>query len=80
MSIMGVLEDIPWNGGDTLVAKSLKEKCVNKEVKPMVGIIELIEIWSTIHVCYEHPEKYIAEELLPIMIFRRYRAFDNAAI
>ncbi len=51
-----------------------------KASKKNVSTIELHVIWSTIHVCYEHPEKYIAEELLPVMIFRRYRAFDNAAI
>jgi hypothetical protein len=67
--------------GDSLVAKSLKAKFLNVEVKLMVGNIEdLREIWSTLDVCYECPEKYITEALLPIVNFRRYRAFNNTVM
>jgi hypothetical protein len=47
----------------------------------MTGNIEdLQEIWSTLDVCYVRPEKYNTEELLPIVNFRRYKAFDNRTI
>ncbi len=37
--------------GDSLVAKSLKEKCIGTEVKPMIGNKEdLYEIRSTLDV------------------------------
>jgi hypothetical protein len=42
------------------------------EVNLMIGNIKnLYKIRSMLDACYEHPEKYIAEELLPIVNFRR---------
>jgi hypothetical protein len=47
----------------------------------MTGNIEdLQEIWGTLDVCYVRPEKYNTEELLPIVNFRRYKAFENRTI
>jgi hypothetical protein len=50
--------------------KDLRKKCTN--AKFMFGNIEdLHKIWSPVDVCYERPEKYIAEGLLSIVNFRR---------
>jgi hypothetical protein len=47
----------------------------------MIGNKEdLHEIRSTLDVCPKGPEKYIVEVLLPIVNFRRHRAFDDMAI
>ncbi len=52
-----------------------------KEISLMfVDIEELQEFWNTLYICYEHPEKYITEALLPIANFRSYKAFDNITI
>jgi hypothetical protein len=41
--------------GDSMVAKSLKEKCINVEVKLVFeNIVDLQEICSTLDICYEH--------------------------
>jgi hypothetical protein len=67
--------------GDALVAQSLKDKSVSMKVYLIIGNIEnLHEDWITLDVIYEHPEKYIMEAFLPIVNFRRYKAFDNTAI
>jgi hypothetical protein len=63
-----VPEDVPWvyrrtyrgMAVDSLVTKSLKENCVNAEVKLMIGNIEnLHEVWSKLDVSHECPEKYM---------------------
>ncbi len=42
-----------------LVAKALKEKCINADIKVLVAsIVSLGEIWEKCYVCYERPEKY----------------------
>ncbi len=46
----------------------------------MKNIEDFQEILSTLEVCYERPEKYITEALLPIVNFRKYQAFDITAI
>ncbi len=66
--------------GESMVAKSLKEKCINAEVKLVFKNIEdLQEICSTLDIFYEHL-KNIAWVLLPIVNFRRYRVSDNVSI
>jgi hypothetical protein len=50
----------------------LKEKCMNTEVKLMVGNIESLKVISDmLDVCYERPEKHITEALKLITEFRR---------
>jgi hypothetical protein len=42
-----------------LVAKTLREKCVNEEVRKRIDRIEdLNEMWNKIDTCYKRPEKY----------------------
>ncbi len=66
---------------DDLAAKTLREKCVKGYAHKMVGHLEdLREMWATLDMCYERPEKYMEEALKPILEFRRYRMFDNGAI
>jgi hypothetical protein len=79
--VVGIQEDIPWTGKGRSGYQELKDKCISTQVKLMIGNIEdLHNIWSTLDVCYERPEKYITVALLPILNFRRYNAFDNMAI
>jgi hypothetical protein len=46
--------------GDSLVAKNLKEKCINADGKLMIGNIEDLN-----EILYEQPKKYITDALLP---------------
>ncbi len=47
----------------------------------MIGHLEdLREIWDTLDTCYKRPEKYMEEDIKPILEFRKYRLFDNGAI
>jgi hypothetical protein len=63
---------------DDLAAKTLREKCVKGDAWKMVGHLEdLKEIWDTLDMCYERPEKYMEEALKPILEFRKYRVYDN---
>jgi hypothetical protein len=56
---------------DDLVATSLREKCVNEDIRRMIGNIEdLSEIWDTFDTCHERPQKYFSEALKPINKFR----------
>jgi hypothetical protein len=43
LGVVGFQEGIPCNGGGFLVAKSLKDKCVNAEGKVMIGNIEIFK-------------------------------------
>jgi hypothetical protein len=47
------------------VAKILREKCVNDEVRKMKGKIKnLNEMWNRLDTCYERPEKYTMSKAL----------------
>ncbi len=60
---------------------SLKEKSLASSVKILVNDIEdLREAWDTLDTCFHRPEKYIAETLEPVVRFKGYKMFDNAAI
>jgi hypothetical protein len=66
---------------DKLVGRMLKEKCLSSSVRNMVKDIEdFQEIWYTLDTCFDQAEKYIAEALVPIIKFRKYRVFDNGAV
>jgi hypothetical protein len=65
---------------DNLMAKPLREKCVNKNVKSMTGNIQdLSETWDTLDTCNKRPKKYMLEVLTKIE-FRQYKMTDSAAI
>jgi hypothetical protein len=67
--------------GDDLVAKSLREKCVNEDVRRMIGDIEdLGEIWDMLDTCNKRQEKYMPEALKLIIKFRGYKISDSVAI
>jgi hypothetical protein len=66
---------------DKLVCRSLKERSLASSVKILVNDIEdLREAWNTLDMCFDRPEKYIAETLEPVIKFRSYKMFDNGAI
>jgi hypothetical protein len=66
---------------DELVNRTLKEKSLVENAQAMVKDIEdLQELWDTLDICYDRPEKYIAEAFEPFVKFRRYRAFEKGAI
>jgi hypothetical protein len=59
---------------DDLAAKTLREKCVKGDAHKMVSHLnDLGEMWDTLDICYEQPEKYMEEALRPILEFRKYR-------
>jgi hypothetical protein len=63
------------------MAKTLREKCVNGDVRKMIGKVEdLAEIWDTLDTCYERQEEYMSEALKPIIEFRRHKMVDSVAI
>jgi hypothetical protein len=67
--------------GNKLATKTLKKKFVCAVVNVTVGNEEsLREIRKTLEVCFERPEKYIANALQPITNFQRYKAFDNTVV
>jgi hypothetical protein len=40
--------------GDDLMAKTLREKCVNGDIRKIIGNVEeLAKIWDTLDTCYE---------------------------
>jgi hypothetical protein len=43
-------------------------------------IDDLREVWDTLDVCYNRPDKYISEALDPVVKFRVYKPFDSGAI
>jgi hypothetical protein len=54
---------------------------VKGDTHKMIGHLEeLREIWDTLDICYERPEKYMEEALKPILELRKYRLFYNGAI
>jgi hypothetical protein len=62
---------------DKLADRVLKEKWLGAVVETMVGDIEeLMEMWKTLDICYNRPEKYIAEASDPIVKFRKYKVFS----
>jgi hypothetical protein len=36
------------------------------------------KVWDTLNMCYDYPEKYIAEALDPIIKFQKYKAYEHA--
>ncbi len=47
----------------------------------MVGDIEdLDKVFDTLDTCDNRPEKYIAEALEPVIKFKKYKAYEHAAI
>ncbi len=63
------------------MAKTLRKKCVSREVRKMVSNLEdLAEICHTLDTCYERPKIYMKEALKPIVEFRKYKMADNATI
>jgi hypothetical protein len=66
---------------DELVCRSLKEKSLASSVKILVNDIEdLREAWGTLDICFDRPEKSIAEALEPVTKFKGYKAFDSSAV
>jgi hypothetical protein len=66
---------------DELVCRSLKEKSLASNVRLVVNNIDdLREIWDTLDVCYDRPDKYISEALDPVVKFRAYKPFDSGAV
>jgi hypothetical protein len=66
---------------DDLAARTLRSKCLKGEALQMVSHLDdLREMWETLYACYEKPSKYAEEALRPIVEFRRYKAFDSAAV
>jgi hypothetical protein len=61
--------------GENLVAKNLRQKCMNKDLRKMIENIESLNIiQETMEVCYEKLEKYTAEALKPEAVFRKNKA------
>ncbi len=55
------------------MCRSLKEKSLASGVKVLVNDIEdLREAWGMLDICFDRPEKYIAEALEPVTRFRGY--------
>jgi hypothetical protein len=68
-----VRDELGWWG--------LKDRSLPGEAKSVVGNIEdLDEVWDTLDTCYDRPEKYIAKALEPVIKFRKYKAYEHAAI
>jgi hypothetical protein len=66
---------------DHLAAKTLREKCEKGDALRMVSHLDdLQEIWDTLDTCFERPEKYMEEALLPTVEFRKYKAADSSAV
>jgi hypothetical protein len=66
---------------DELVCRSLKENSLTSSVKILVNDIEdLREAWGTLDTCFDRPEKFIAEALVPVTKFKGYKAFDSGAV
>ncbi len=66
--MLGIVENLYRMVIDSLVIKSLKEKCVKAEANLVIGNKNnLHETWGKLYVCYECPDKYIAEMLQPIV-------------
>jgi hypothetical protein len=66
---------------DELVAKSPREKCMNKDARRLICNIEdLCWIWNMLDTCYERLEKYMSEALKPIVTFRRYKMVSNSIV
>ncbi len=66
---------------DDLAAKTLREKCIKGDALRMLNHLnDLQEIWDTLDTCFERPEKYMEDVLLPIVEFRKYRATDSCAV
>jgi hypothetical protein len=64
-----------------LAARALRDKCVKGDALRMVSHLDdLREMWETLDICYERPEKYMEEVLRPIVDFRRYKITDSAAV
>jgi hypothetical protein len=64
-----------------LAARALRDKCLKGDAFRMVSHLDdLREMWETLDTCYERPEKYMEEALLPIVDFRRYKITDSAAV
>jgi hypothetical protein len=58
--------------GDNLMAKALREKWLNKEVKGMIGNIDdLYEMWSTMDTCCERPENSKFGAIQPIVELKK---------
>jgi hypothetical protein len=56
-------------------------KSLSSKVRLMVNDIDdLREIWDTLDVCYDRPDKYISEALDPVVKYRAYKPFDSGAI
>ncbi len=54
--------------GDDLVAKNLKEKCMNDEVGKMTRNKENLDVfWGMMNTCYQRLKKYKAEALKPLV-------------
>jgi hypothetical protein len=68
--------------GDSLVAKSFRDKYIGAEVKLMIGNREDLQESGAHYSKYllRGPEKCIRETLLPMVNFRRSKAFDIRAI
>jgi hypothetical protein len=66
---------------DELASCMLKEKSLSGSVRSMVNDMEdLHEIWDTLEMCFDRPEKYNTDALDPVVKFRKYKVFDNGAI
>ncbi len=68
------------NVRNELVCHTLKGKYLTTAVKAMVANMkELGEAWETLDTCCNHPEKYFAEALDPIVKILRYKVYEHAA-
>jgi hypothetical protein len=58
------------------VCWTLQEKCLGTNLKALVGDMEeLDKVWDRLVACYDQPEKYIAEALIPTIKFRKCMIF-----
>ncbi len=63
------------------MAKTLREKCVNKEVERMIGNIEdLYEMWSIMDTCCERPENSKFEAIQPIVELKKCKMSKSTTI
>jgi hypothetical protein len=66
---------------DELVCGKLEEKCLDPEVKLMVRNIKApAEVWNTLEVCSDRPQKGIVEVLDTIVKFQKYKVFEYTTI
>ncbi len=66
---------------DDLVAKSLREKCMNEDVRRMISNKEdLDDIWDMLNTCYKRLEKYMSEALKVIIESRQYKMSDSTGL